>query len=55
MRDERLAALDIEFDEASSTLTLLRDGRSVVKGALNTLIGRQLIEQFMGQYERIMS
>lgn len=50
MRDERLAALDIEFDEASSTLTLLRDGRSVVKGALNTLIGRQLIEQFMGSY-----
>lgn len=50
MRDERLAALGIEFNETDSTLILQRDGRSVVKGALNTLIGRQLIEQFMGSY-----
>lgn len=50
MRDERLAALDIEFNESEKTLILLRDGRSVVKGALNTPIGRQLIEQFMGSY-----
>lgn len=50
MRDERLAALDIEFNESDQTLILLRGGRSVVKGALNTPIGRQLIEQFMGSY-----
>ncbi len=50
MRDERLAALDIEFNENDSTIILVRDGRSVVKGALNTPIGRQLIEQFMGSY-----
>jgi len=50
MRDERLAALDIEFNESDETLILQRDGRSVVKGALNTPIGRQLIEQFMGSY-----
>jgi uncharacterized protein YcbX len=50
MRNERLAALDMEFDEATSTLTLLRDGKQVAKGALETLIGRQLIEQFIAGY-----
>jgi len=50
MRDERLAALEIEFNEKDQTIILLRDGRSVVKGALNTPIGKQLIEQFMGSY-----
>jgi MOSC domain-containing protein len=50
MRNERLAALDIEFNEVDETIILIRDGRSVVKGALNTMIGRQLIEQFMGGY-----
>jgi hypothetical protein len=50
MRNERLAALDIDFNEKEQTLTLLRDGRSVVKGALNTPLGRQLIEQFMGSF-----
>ena len=50
MRNERLAALDIEFDETDSTLTLLRDGKAVVSGALNSQTGRQLIEQFMGSF-----
>lgn len=50
MRNERLAALDSEFGEAEQTLTLLRGGRQVVKGALNTMIGRQLIEQFIAGY-----
>jgi hypothetical protein len=50
MRNERLAALDIEFNEKDQTLTLLRDGRSVVKGALDTPLGRQLIEQFIGSF-----
>lgn len=50
MRDERLAALDIEFDESDTALTVLRGGRRVVKGALDTPIGRQLIEQFMAGY-----
>ncbi len=50
MRNERMAALDIVFDDKQQTLTLLRDGRSVVKGALNTPLGRQLIEQFMGSF-----
>lgn len=50
MRNERLAALDIEFNEKDQTLTLLRDGRSVVKGNLSTPLGRQLIEQFIGSF-----
>lgn len=50
MRNERLAALDIEFDEDSRTLTLFRSGKQVAKGALETPIGRQLIEQFIAGY-----
>ncbi len=50
MRNERLAALEVEFDEATSTLTLLRNGKQVVKGALDTTMGRQLIEQFMAGF-----
>jgi len=50
MRNERLAALDIEFDEGDRTLTLFRGGRQVVKGALDEPLGRQLIEQFMAGY-----
>ncbi|MCH8240581.1 MAG: MOSC domain-containing protein [Proteobacteria bacterium] len=50
MRNERLAALGIEFDESDSTLTLFRHGRQVVKGALDEPLGRQLIEQFMAGY-----
>ena len=50
MRNERLAALEVEFDETKRTLTLLRNGKQVVKGALDTALGRQLIEQFMASY-----
>ena len=50
MRNERLAALEVEFDETDNTLTLLRNGKQVVKGALDTTMGRQLIEQFMAGY-----
>lgn len=50
MRDERLATLDARFDDQSSTLTILRDGRQVARGNLTTSIGRQMIEQFMAAY-----
>ena len=50
MRDERLAALDTHFDDATRTLTVLRDGRQVARGNLSTTIGRQMIEQFLGAY-----
>ena len=50
MRDERLATLQTSFDDASETLTILRDGKQVARGQLATPLGRQLIEQFIAAY-----
>jgi uncharacterized protein YcbX len=50
MRNERLATLGSTFAEDSHTLTLLRDGKPVARGALKTAIGRRLIEQFLAAY-----
>jgi uncharacterized protein YcbX len=50
MRDERLATLRSHFDDATSTLTILRDGKQVARGNLETSIGRQMIEQFIAGY-----
>ena len=50
MRDERLATLRSKFDDASETLTVLRDGKQVARGQLSTPLGRQLIEQFFAAY-----
>ena len=50
MRDERLAMLRAKFDDATETLTILRDGKQVARGQLTTPLGRQLIEQFIGAY-----
>ena len=50
MRNERLAALALTFDEESHALALFRDGKQVAKGALKTKLGRQIIEQFLASY-----
>jgi len=50
MRDERLATLRSNFDDATETLTILRDGKQVARGKLTTPLGRQLIEQFIAAY-----
>ena len=50
MRDERLATLRTQFDGATETLTILRDGKQVARGQLTSPLGRQLIEQFVGAY-----
>jgi uncharacterized protein YcbX len=50
MRDERLATLRSNFEEATETLTILRDGKQVARGKLTTPLGRQLIEQFVAAY-----
>ena len=50
MRDERLATLRTEFDEATETLTILRDGSSVARGQLSDPTGRRIIEQFFSAY-----
>jgi uncharacterized protein len=50
MRDERLAALATEFDEATETLTIKREGKQVARGQLTTKLGRQMLEQFFAAY-----
>jgi uncharacterized protein YcbX len=50
MRNERLATLRTRFDPETETLTINRDGKQVARGQLSTLLGRQLIEQFMAAY-----
>lgn len=50
MRDERLATLSTRYDEATATLTIERNGRQLAKGKLDTVIGRQIIEQFLATY-----
>lgn len=50
MRDERLATLRSQFDDATQTLTIQRDGKQVARGQLTTPLGRQLIEQFVAAY-----
>ena len=50
MRDERLATLQTQFDDATETLSIFRDGKQVARGQLTTELGRQLIEQFIAGY-----
>lgn len=50
MRDEKLATLQAEFDENGHTLTLKRAGKQVARGALDTKLGRQMLEQFIAAY-----
>ncbi len=52
MRDERLATLKTRFDDATHTLTILRDGKQVARGQLSTPLGRKMIEQFLAAYMR---
>ncbi len=52
MRNERLASLEARFDDTTSTLTILRAGRQVARGNLETPLGRQLVEQFLAAYMR---
>jgi uncharacterized protein YcbX len=50
MRDERLASLEARFDETDRTLTIFRAGKQVARGALDTKLGRQMLEQFIAAY-----
>ncbi len=50
MRNEKLASLKLDFDEATHTLTLFRDSKQVARGALQTKLGRQMVEQFLSAY-----
>ncbi|MBI2715069.1 MAG: MOSC domain-containing protein [Rhizobiales bacterium] len=50
MRNERLAALRTEFDEAGHTLVIHADGREAARGDLRTAEGRAAIERFFAGY-----
>jgi len=50
MRNERLAALDTAFDDATHRLTIRLNGTDAAQGDLRTPEGRQAIEDFFGRY-----
>ena len=50
MRNERLAALRTDYDEASHTLTIHWEGREAARGDLRTPEGRAAIERFFADY-----
>ena len=50
MKDERLALLAATFDDATSILTICRDGSQVAQGDVSTPMGRVLIEQFLAAF-----
>lgn len=47
MRDERLAELKTRFDDATTTLTIHRDGSEALSANLMTAAGRAALEDFM--------
>mgnify|MGYP005843412107 CR=1 FL=1 len=54
MKNERLAALDTRYDDATHILTIHRKtpqgSRQVASGDLSTPVGRQMIEQFIAAW-----
>lgn len=52
MRNERLAALEARYDDASGELVIRHEGAEVVRGLLGTEQGRAAIELFFQRYSR---
>jgi MOSC domain-containing protein len=50
MRNERLAALRTDYDEASHTLTIESEGRQAVRADLRTKEGRLAVEAFFRRF-----
>ncbi len=50
MRNERMATLTTRFDSDTHQLSIERDGKTVVRGQLNTGPGRAIITQFLSAY-----
>ncbi|HAE00950.1 MAG TPA: MOSC domain-containing protein [Rhodospirillaceae bacterium] len=46
-RDEKLAQLDIAFDEETRTLTVLRKGKQISRAKLDDHMGRTLLQTFL--------
>jgi uncharacterized protein YcbX len=52
MRNERLAALDARYDDATAELVIRHEGAEAVRGNLGTPEGREAIEAFFQRYAR---
>jgi len=50
MRNERLARLRTRYDDATGTLTVQRDSKTVASANITDLTGRTVIEQFFAAY-----
>ena len=50
MKNERLAALDARFDDASHRLSIVENGEEAARGDLRTSEGRAAIEAFFARY-----
>ena len=50
MRNERLAQLDVRYDDTTSTLGIRHDGREAARGDLSTKEGRLAIEAFFRRF-----
>lgn len=50
MRNERLATLRTDYDEATHTLTIGHEGREAARGDLRTEAGRKAIEAFFAAF-----
>jgi len=50
MRNERLASLRTDYDEASHTLSIQWEGREAVRGDLRTAEGRLVVEAFFRRF-----
>lgn len=50
MKNERLAALEARFDDATGTLTIRRDGKQVSRGRIVEPIGRAMVGDFFAAY-----
>lgn len=50
MRDAKLAALQTNYDDASGTLTVIKDGVPMIEASLQTAAGRAAIEYFFQEF-----
>lgn len=50
VKNEKLATLETEFDDATGVLTIKRQGRQVARGKITDRIGRTMIEEFFTAY-----
>ncbi|MCB9947393.1 MAG: MOSC domain-containing protein [Rhodospirillaceae bacterium] len=52
LRNAKLATLRIDYDDTTGVLIINRDGKQVARGTITTLMGVNLINQFLAAYLR---